>query len=84
MKFSNFSLQIYCTMSILEIFQIDVLIQDALHDVCAAARVGVGELAVQLPQHILQANTKKDKLKTKKTIKKQANKRQTKKNVFPG
>ena len=50
-------------MSILEIFQIDVLIQDALHDVCAAARVGVGELAVQLPQHILQANTKKDKLK---------------------
>ena len=69
-------------MSILEIFQIDVLIQDALNDVCAAARVGVGELAVELPQHLLQANTKKDKLK-KKTIKKQANKRQTnKKNVF--
>ena len=48
-------------MSILEIFQIDVLIQDALNDVCAAARVGVGELAVQLPQHLLQANTKKNK-----------------------
>ena len=62
---SNFSLQIYCSISILEIFQIDVLIQDALHDVCAAARVGVGDLAVQLSQHLLQANTKKDKLKKK-------------------
>ena len=48
-------------MSILEIFQINVLIHDALHDVCVAAQVGVGELAVQLSQHLLQANTKKEK-----------------------
>ena len=63
-------------MSILEIFQINVLIQDALHDVCSAARVGVGELAVQLPQHLLQANTKKDELKKKqlKTGKQKADK----------
>ena len=48
-------------MSILEIFQINVLNQDAFNDVCSAARVGVGELAVQLPQYLLQVNTKKDK-----------------------
>ena len=46
-----------------------VLIQDALHDVCSAARLGVGDLAVQLSQHLLQANTKKDKLKKKKQLK---------------
>ena len=70
-------------MSILEIFQIDVLIQDALNDVCAAARVGVGELAVQLSQHLLQAKTKKDKLKKKKQLKNRQTKgRQVKKRLF--
>ena len=64
-NFSNFSLQIYFSISILEIFQIDVLIHDALNDVCAAARVGVGELAVQLSQHLLQANTKNTNRKKK-------------------
>ena len=65
-------------MSILEIFQINVLNQDAFNDVCSAARVGVGELAVQLPQYLLQANkkrTNRKKIKNRQTKGRQIEKR---------